>query len=103
MYNFPYLPGESFVYPITFHFNTKGEWRYKSEEEIYFEFSVTDHNGIRRLLPQKEATQSSCTLGVHLTPDGNNLEMVQTLTKKRRNGKLTSKLVFSIDMNPGWQ
>ena len=95
------VPEKSFVYPIVFHFNDKGEWRCKSIEEVDFEFSVIDHNGVRQPLPQKEATHSLCTLGVHLAPDGNNSEMVETLRKKVEKWKANIQAGF-LNRHEAW-
>ena len=76
------VPEKNFVYPITFNFNKKGEWRYKTLQEIDYYFTVKDHLGQQCNLPQKECNVSSCTLGVELAPDGNNKSMVDRLRQK---------------------
>ena len=76
------IPEKSFVYPITFHFNDKGEWRYKSLEDIDFNCMVKDHRGQQQNFPQKQYNESTCTLGFQLAPDGNNDAMVNTLRQK---------------------
>ena len=76
------VPEKSFVYPIAFQFNDKGEWRYKTLQEIDYNFTVKDFQGQQQILPQKEYNESSCTLGVELAPDGNNDAMVTKLRQK---------------------
>ena len=76
------VPEKSFVYPIAFNFNEKGEWRYKTLQEVDYSFTVKDHTGQQSDLPQKECNMSSCTLGVELAPDGNNDAMVASLRQK---------------------
>jgi len=81
------VPEKSFVYPIAFQFDEKGEWRYKSVQEIDYNFTVKDHTGQLQNLPQKQHDESACTLGVHLAPDGNNDTMVNTLRQKAEEWK----------------
>ena len=70
------------MYPIAFQFNDKGEWRYKTLQEIDYDFTVKDFQGQQQIPPQKECNESSCTLGVELTQDGNNDAMVVKLRQK---------------------
>jgi hypothetical protein len=76
------VPQKSFVYPIAFDFNDAGDWRYKSTEEIDFDFTVPDHEDNIQPLDQLEVSDSKCTLGVYLAPDDNNKEAVRQLRLK---------------------
>jgi len=90
--------GKSWVYPIYFNFDEKGDWSYAQPEEIDFEFTVKDHNDEEQPLRKKGPHDSTETLGVYLAPDGNNKTAIQELRKKSerwrdlvRTGHLSSK------------
>ena len=77
-------PDDTWVYPINFIFNDKGEWEYETVESIGAEFSVLDHNNTRTQLDQHEASTGKSTLGVFLAPDGNNTAALEHLMKKAK-------------------
>ena len=43
-------PSDTWVFPINFTFNDKGEWEYDTVENIGAEFSVKDLNDVRSTL-----------------------------------------------------
>jgi hypothetical protein len=76
------LPQKSFVYPIIFDFDQSGKWSYRKVEEVDHQFSVSDHNNNTHNLEELKVSEGRCTLGVHLSPDGNNTEAIRHLRKK---------------------
>lgn len=85
------VPSKSWVFPIDFTFNTKGEWRYKSTHEIDTSFTVRDDQDRVQQLRQLEPNVGMETLGVFLAPDGTNTEAVKQLTKKTKEWKALIK------------
>jgi hypothetical protein len=81
------VPDKSFVYPIVFEFDEQGRWSYQSTADVDFEFSVCDHNDNQHPLRQLEAHDGQCTLGVHLSPDGNNRDAFNYLMHKSEEWK----------------
>ena len=67
---------------MDFKFDQKGQWQYKKVEEIDYPFTVKDHTDEVQPLSQFEANQGKETLGVILSPDGNNKEAVNELRLK---------------------
>jgi hypothetical protein len=76
------VPTKSWVYPISFNFNTDGKWKYETVSEIDANFSVRDHNNVRLSLKQYNPHVGQETLGVILAPDGNNQAMLESLISK---------------------
>lgn len=76
------VPQKSFVYPVIFDFDAAGKWHYKPANEIDFDFTVQDHNDQIQTMEKLDATVGKCTLGVHLAPDGNNVDAVRHLRRK---------------------
>jgi hypothetical protein len=76
------VPGKSFVYPIIFDFDDKGQWHYRKVDDIDYQFTVPDHNDVIQPLEQLEVHDGRCTLGVHLAPDGNNKAAISHLRRK---------------------
>ena len=76
------VPEKSWVYPIDFTFDTTGKWKYKSVEEIGAQFSVRDETQTRINLTQVEPNEGRCTLGVFLSPDGNDKAAIEDLRQK---------------------
>ena len=73
------VPAKSWVYPISFSFDTEGAWSYELVEDIDNHITVRDCNDNRHDLEQKEPHESMKTLGVYLAPDGNNRTAVQKM------------------------
>jgi hypothetical protein len=76
------VPAKSWVYPISFVFNSEGKWKYETVREIGANFSVKDHNEDTLPLPQHDPHIGKETLGVILAPDGNNQAMVESMIAK---------------------
>ena len=77
-------PSDTWVFPINFVFDDKGDWKYDSVENIGAEFSVLDCNNVRTTLDQHEASVGKSTLGVYLAPNGNNNAAVEYLVGKAK-------------------
>ena len=95
------VPNKSWVYPIDFKFDHKGQCSYKSTEEINWEFSVLDKDENRIQLNTVAASKGKETLGVILAPDGNTDDAFNTLLDKAKSwaahiqsGHLTPSLVW---------
>ena len=73
---------KSWVYPIAFDFDTRGQWQYKRAEDIEHEFTVKDDRETRQPLSSLNPDVGKETLGVYLAPDGNNNTMVKELRAK---------------------
>jgi hypothetical protein len=84
------VPSKSFVYPIDFVFDNQGKTSYKTVEEIGVRFEAPNAEGTMTELDQLESSEARETLGVYLSPDGNNTKAVAQLRKK---GKDWSELV----------
>ena len=78
------VPEKSWIYAIDFGFHESGKWYYRTKDEINQEFTVIDHTGLRRELTKIEPHQGKETLGVILSPDGNNDAEVEILYDKAR-------------------
>ena len=78
------VPSKNWVFPIDFKFDGKGQYHYKSLDEIGESYTVRDQNGIQQPLHSHEASTGKETLGVFLAPDGNNLAAKQALEKKAK-------------------
>ena len=76
------VPEKSWIYPIAFDFDNAGKWKYKKVETIDHIFSVQDHTGQRRILEKIEPDIGKETLGVMLSPDGNNKQALEELQRK---------------------
>ena len=96
------VPGKSWVYPIDFKFNQKGQWEYKSIEEIDYNFTVKDHSNTTHTLRQFEADHGHETLGVILAPDGNNKDVIRELRSKSEVWK-DHVQAGHIDRKEAWQ
>jgi hypothetical protein len=81
------VPQKSFVYPVLFDFDEKGQWHYCKVEDVDYEFTVPDHNDVEQVLEQLDVTEGRCTLGVHLAPDGNNSAAISHLRKNAEEWK----------------
>ena len=79
------VPSKSFVYPIDFKFDKSGKVHYKSVDEIGAHFEAPNAEGIITQLDQLEPTDARETLGVYLSPDGQNVEAIEQLRKKAKN------------------
>ena len=96
------VPAKSWVYPIDFKFNQKGEWSYKSLEDIDTQFEVQDCNDQVQLLPQVEPMVGKETLGVYLSPDGNNKAAIKALNDKAKEWASLIK-AGHLKRNLAWQ
>ena len=76
------VPQKSFVYPIAFEFDSMGQWKYCSKEDIDFNFTVKDHRDNPCPLTTLSPSEGRCTLGVVLAPDGGNTDAIKYLRKK---------------------
>ena len=85
------VPHKSWVYPIDFAFNDKGEWRYKTIQEIDASFQVKDENDNTMNLQQLDSTTGKETLGVILAPDGSNTAAIEHLLNKTKEWKALIK------------
>jgi hypothetical protein len=81
------VPTKSWVYPISFTFNSEGRWKYETVKEIGATFSVNDHNEVTFPLQQYDPHIGKETLGVILAPDGNNQAMIEELVTKANEWK----------------
>ena len=76
------VPIKSWVYPIAFKFDNNGKWKYKSTEEINFDFTLkNEHEEVTELKILEPSTGMN-TLGVTLAPDGNNKKATEELRNK---------------------
>ena len=76
------VPEKSWIYPIDFKFDEQGRWSYKSTEEIDFQFTVKDHKDNVCILTQVEPDIGKETLGVYLSPNGNNTQATEAMKAK---------------------
>ena len=78
------VPSKSWVYPIDFKFDTKGQPSYKPLQEIEQEFTVLNKDNVRETLQRCESSTGKGTLGVFLAPDGNNTQARKALEAKAK-------------------
>lgn len=76
------VPKKSWVYPINFTFDNKGQWHYQSADDIGVEFTVQDHQNIQNTLNTFGPSVGKEILGVILSPDGNNNNAVKAMKNK---------------------
>lgn len=95
-------PDKCCVFPISFTFNEKGEWRYETLEEMGVQFEVKDHRYILSPLPQKEAHECFETLGTWLAPDGNNIVQVEKLKDNAKEWAANVKTGF-LNESDAWK
>ena len=76
------VPEKSYVYPIDFKFDNMGKAKYRTIQEIGAHFEVPDAKGNMMELRQFEASEASETLGVLLSPDGNDTAAKEALIRK---------------------
>jgi hypothetical protein len=76
------VPQKSFVYPIIFEFDDTGQWHYKKVADIDYNFSVLNHDDEPQQMELLDANVGRCTLGVYLSPDGNNTAAIEALRLK---------------------
>ena len=76
------VPSKSWIYPIEFHFNSKGFPSYKNPQEMQLQFTVKDDQNIRQTLSQIHPSEAKETLGVCLAPDGNETKQINYLSNK---------------------
>ena len=72
------------MYPIDFNFDDKGQYSYKLLSEIDQQFTVLNKDDIPEVLQRCEAYTGKETLGVFLTPDGNNNHAKKALETKAK-------------------
>ena len=77
-------PDKTFVYPLSFHWEPSGEYRFETVEEIDRTLTVKDHNNVRHELKQYEAHIGRDTLGVLLAPSGAMASELKYLAEKVR-------------------
>ena len=75
-------PDKSFVYPISFTWDEKGNYTFESIEDINQPLTVKNHDDVREVLPQLEPSVGAETLGVYLAPDGSNTQQLQSMSEK---------------------
>ena len=78
------VPSKSWIYPISFKFDSKGEATYKNLEEMDTNFTVLNKDGNIESLTCVESHKGRETLGVFLCPDDNNKEAVHALAEKAK-------------------
>ena len=78
------VPDKSRVYPVSFKFDTKKKASYKTIAETDTSFTVLNKDNIREELKCYEATVGKETLGVFLSPEGNNDDAFQSLQNKAK-------------------
>ena len=78
------VPEKSWIYAIDFGFHNSGKWFYRAPADIEEDLSVIDHNGTRQTLEKIDSHQGKETLGVILSPDGNNESQVEKLCDKAK-------------------
>ena len=76
------VPSKSWIYPIEFHFNAKGQPSYKNPTDMNLHFTVKDAWNTRQELVQIHPSIAKETLGVFLAPDGNENKQIEYLTQK---------------------
>ena len=69
---------------MDFKFNQKGQqWHYKTVEDIDYQFIVNDHTNTIHPLQQFKVNHGCEIIGViHLSPNGNNREVIKELRLK---------------------
>jgi hypothetical protein len=60
------VPQKSFVYPVVFDFEPSGEWKYRKNTDIDYNFTIANHTNTIQLLSQLEVQKGKCMLGVFL-------------------------------------
>ena len=75
-------PDKSFIYPISFTWDNNGNYKFTSLDEITTQFTVKDHNNQRQELPRIDPSKGKETLGVHIAPNGNNMDQLQVMKDK---------------------
>ena len=76
------VPSKSWIYPIQFSFDHKGNPTYDEMENLGLNFTVKDANEQRQALSLVPANEARETLGVFLAPDGNESKQIEHLKSK---------------------
>ena len=96
------VPEKSWVFPISFKFDNKGSASYKTLAEIDTTFTVLNQDDSREVLACYEPTDGKETLGVFLSPEGNNdaaFDALQSKAQQWRDNILAGHLNPSL----AWQ
>ena len=75
-------PNKNWIYPIEFFFDRKGNPHYRSTNQLNLHFTVEDSKTNRCHLTQINPTEAKETLGVYLSPDGNETAQINHLKNK---------------------
>ena len=75
-------PQKSWIYPIQFQFDAKGRPHYQSPEDLDLRFTVHDSNLTRCPLNLVHPNSAKETLGVFLSPSGNESAQITYLKSK---------------------
>ena len=95
------VPHKSWLFPMDFK-DTTAKAEFEKIEEFDMEFSVKDHNDIRRNLQKIPSYQGKETLGVHLAPDGNN-EAAVTYLKQKASAWHDNIVLGQLQLDLAWQ
>ena len=76
------VPEKSWIYAMQFDEDIHGNMIMRKAEDIQTEFTVLDQHDIRQSLKTIDIHQGKETLGVYLSPNGNNDNATKVLKKK---------------------
>ena len=76
------VPHKSWIYPIEFSFDAKGDYTYTPINQLDLQFTVPDSQQQRCPLEQINPNEAKETLGVFLAPDGNETAQINYLRTK---------------------
>lgn len=76
------VPSKSWIYPIEFVFDRKGNPSYKDPNDMNLQFTVKDSQNERQPLRTIHPSSAKETLGVYLAPDGNEKGQIEYLKNK---------------------
>ena len=76
------VPHKSWIYPIQFSFDAKGQPHYCPIDQLHLDFTIADSNLRRCPLVQIHPSTAKETLGVFLAPDGNESTQITYLQEK---------------------
>ncbi len=74
------VPEKCFWYAIKFQWSNN-KWMYMNQEQLPTKLMVQEETGQLVTIPHLEPSKACRTLGVRLTPDGNNKEKAKYLTQ----------------------
>ena len=75
------VPSKSYWYLIDFTWH-KGNWHYRSTQEMPGDIHIRNSDGARVMLTQLEPSEARETLGIMIAMDGNCIDEIQHLREK---------------------